>query len=510
MTDPSPDTASAASTPASPPLPLDDALVDQLLALSESRQFECKRVGKVDRLLESVVAFANSEGGTLALGLEDPDKAEGRSRVFGIQEHPMNWDELQRKFRSRITEPDQLPVTHAEVGCTLRDKTHGSLILLKVRKSSRIHSIVDDGTFVRLTKGNKELTANEINDLCHARGVISAETRLEEVDFELLETDYWRAYARQRHLTRRIDEAMLHLGLAKRDVAGVVRPTRAAVLLFAEEPSGLLASKTAIRIFHYRGPKASTDPNTNLVRTPITVSGPLIRQIVEARQTVIQELAGGVQFGPLGFEIVQRYPVRVIVEAITNAVIHRDYRLPVDVLVRIFSDRIEIESPGLLAGPVTTANIGRVAAYPRNPLIVQHLREFPDPPNLDAGEGVRMMFGTMREAGLYPPLYLTRPSLEREAVLTVLWNENRPGLWEQVSDYIQQHGSIGNADVRQLIGTDDTLTASKILKTWVEQGLLVVANPSAAKQFRRYSKPGFMEGEDLFSILAGKQTGESP
>ena len=56
----------------------------------------------------------------------------------------------------------------------------------------------------------------------------------------------------------------------------------------------------------------------------------------------------------------------------------RDYRLPVDVMVRIFSDRIEIESPGLLAGPVTTANIARIGAHSRNPLLIQHLRQFPE------------------------------------------------------------------------------------------------------------------------------------
>lgn len=81
----------------------DNAFVNTLLDRPESFTFECKRIGKVDRLLESVVALANSSGGILALGLEDADKATGRDRVYGIQPHPMNWDELQRKLRSRIT-----------------------------------------------------------------------------------------------------------------------------------------------------------------------------------------------------------------------------------------------------------------------------------------------------------------------------------------------------------------------------------------------------------------------
>ncbi len=194
----------------------------------------------------------------------------------------------------------------------------------------------------------------------------------------------------------------------------------------------------------------------------------------------------------------------MINEAITNAVVHRDYRLNADIHIRIFADRIEVESPGLLAGPVTVANISRVETYARNPLIVNYLREFPTPPNLDAGEGVRMRFGTMREAGLYPPLYGTRPRIPREAVVVSLFNENRPSVWEQVNDYLDKHGEIGNSEVRTLMQTSDTLRASKQLKEWVNLGLIVVANSGAAKQFRGYSKPDVEPSVALFSKPQGK------
>lgn len=213
----------------------------------------------------------------------------------------------------------------------------------------------------------------------------------------------------------------------------------------------------------------------------------------------MNELSSGIQMGPLGFEIVQKYPLRVLNEAVTNAVVHRDYRLNADILVRIFADRIEVESPGLLVGPVTTSNINRIGTHARNPTIVNHLREFPAPPNLDAGEGVQMMFGTMREAGLYPPLYRTRPYIPREAVVVYLFNENRPSIWEQVVDHIDKHGDIGNAQVRKLMPNADTLRASKQLKEWVELGLLVPSNPHAAKRLRRYTKPDFEAADPLFS-----------
>ena len=67
------------------------ALVNNLLAQSESVRFESKRVsGKmVGKALETLCAFANTSGGTLALGLEDPLKAMGRDRLFGMCVEPL-------------------------------------------------------------------------------------------------------------------------------------------------------------------------------------------------------------------------------------------------------------------------------------------------------------------------------------------------------------------------------------------------------------------------------------
>jgi ATP-dependent DNA helicase RecG len=110
-----------------------------------------------------------------------------------------------------------------------------------------------------------------------------------------------------------------------------------------------------------------------------------------------------------------------------------------------------------------------------------------------------MMFGTMWDTGLYPPLYITRPQMEREVLLCVLLNENRPSAWEQVSDYIDKHGSIRNPEVRQLMGTENTLAAYKQIKKWVERRQLVVLNPHAAKQHRRYGKPSTQPDRALFS-----------
>lgn len=112
--------------PTKPPL-LDD-FVDQLLDIEEGQRFEVKRIvgDKLTRALESVVAFANTEGGFLVLGIEDPDRASGRDRVYGIDEKPQNIDELRRLISSRITPPIQQP-NFSLIGCTLRNGEVGSV-----------------------------------------------------------------------------------------------------------------------------------------------------------------------------------------------------------------------------------------------------------------------------------------------------------------------------------------------------------------------------------------------
>ncbi len=494
--------------------PMGDEYVDRLLNQEESEDLEFKRVGdKLTRKLETIVAMANTRGGVLVLGIEDARKASGRDRVHGIQENPESVDELRRMIAQKITppldRPHTAPPSFRELSCTLRDGTEGSVVFVRIEKSSEVHSIVDGGTYVRMQRSNRQISAAEITALALQRGSRSWVAAPVAVPFDLLDTAHWREYSSARRLTRPLLESLRHLGLAVEVESGESRPTRAAVLLFGENPGGLLDSKCAVRLFHYRGDRVEHSPDTNLLRPPKSISGPVVVQIRETLESLLEALSTGVQVGSLGFEVVQKYPVRVLREAITNAVIHRDYGIDADIHVRVFSNRVEVESPGVLPGEVTPSNIEVIGSRPRNRALVDHLREFPNPPNLDAGEGVRMMFLAMRQARLYPPLYVTRPDHPRESVVVTCFNAARPDLWSEVEHYLEAHLDIGNVEIRNLLGTDDPVRASRVLKAWVDLGLLVVTNPAAAKQRRRYRRPGAPRLPDLFSKGVGKQSDES-
>ena len=69
----------------------------------------------------------------------------------------------------------------------------------------------------------------------------------------------------------------------------------------------------------------------------------------------------------------------------------------------------------------------------------------------------------------------------------LLFAEVRPPIWEQVSDWIDRHGALVNSDLRRIAGVD-TLKASKMLKAWVEEGILR-REESGGKRRTFYRKP---------------------
>lgn len=481
--------------------------ITALLAAPESRTLDFKRIsGKHGRMVETVCAFANSEGGLLVLGIGDTkalkpgDKPE--SRLYGIEENPEGFDDFRRGLLKCFTPP--ITRLHwVRLPCTLNNGQAGHVVMLRVDKSDQVHTVVGNGTWTRMDSSNRQLSAVEIADLTYQRGVKSAETLPMPVALEMLDTDAWRSYCATRGLADTdLVKRLPRLGLALPGEGGL-QPLLAALLLFADEPGALLAGqgmRADIRVFHYQGKAVQRSEVPNLLLPPKTISGPVVEQIAKAQAYVLERLAVGLTMEGSGFKARYRYPERVIKEAITNAVVHRDYRLNRDIQIRIFDDRVEVDSPGRLPGSLTPATIEKTGSVPRNSLLARHLREFPNPPNVDAGEGVPMMFAQMSRANLYEPLYREHRETAVPTLVVTLLNEERPPLWAQVSDWIDRNGPIANGKLREMSGLD-TLAASKRLRQWVAQGVLV-ALPAPSRQQASYTKPELAGQLDLTASLS--------
>ena len=78
-----------------------------------------------------------------------------------------------------------------------------------------------------------------------------------------------------------------------------------------------------------------------------------------------------------------------------------------------------------------------------------------------------------------------------------LLNEERPPVWEQVSDWMERNGTLANSDLCRIAAVD-TLKASKMLKRWVEQGVLTRDDSGGETPYRVSQAVGGWRGECRF------------
>ena len=472
-----------------------NSVINTILSIpTESRTVEFKRLGSrnesVDRTLQSIVAMANTDGGIIVLGVDDPQKTKlkGMHRIYGIEENISLFDEIGQSVKkitppiSNVWPPDFIEVQSKKIRV-------GLLYIPKVTDGFRS---IENHVYVRLERGNKKLSPQEIIHFAYVKGFERADKELVDMDFSLLKTSYYRDWRTKRNIAD--DDIKLVLektGLSRKE-NNKLKPTRAAILLFAEYPNDLMNTKCTIRVLQYEGTFETISQTVNLVGTPVTIAGPAIKQISEGVNYVLGLLKSGIRVSS-GFITKYRIPERAVREAITNAVIHRDYYTKRDIEVKIFEDRVEVENPGLLPFNITPSNIGLERAHGyRNDLLVKHLREFPDPPNLDQNEGVRAMRKVMNDATLYPPSFVTYPDLQ-DGVKVILLNELAPSEWDKISHYLNEHKYITNKEARSVL-QKDLASVSKLFGKWVHQSLLTKIVPrTGAKRNVRYRLPSVDE-----------------
>jgi ATP-dependent DNA helicase RecG len=148
-------------------------------------------------------------------------------------------------------------------------------------------------------------------------------------------------------------------------------------------------------------------------------------------------------------------------------VLHRDYSIPADIQIRIFDNRVEIESPGRLPGHVTAKNILN-EQFARNPKLVRIINKFPDPPNKDVGEGLNTAFEAMEKLRLKPPQIEERDN----AVLVTLRHESLGSPEQIVMDYLRTHDEITNSIGRDLTGIKSENTMKEVFYRLRDRGML--------------------------------------
>lgn len=327
---------------------------DSFLELKEVRFRGEKVVGPGrDELSDELAAFANAKGGVCLLGVDD------RSRdIVGI---PVDRLDAAETFVREVLNDAIQPPLPATIERLTLPSTSGSIeALLKVTvdKSLFVHKSAH-GYFHRVGSSKRDMPTDFLGRLFQQR----SQSRMIRFDEEIVHgselNDLDEALYQRFRTDRTIDDAptFLHkLGMVRKDADGIVRPTVAGVLLGSREPQRLL-SNAYIQAVAYRGDSIDTAGAEPYQIDASDITGPLDQQIVDACRFVYRNMRTSASKN-VGREDLPQYDLRAVFEAIVNAVAHRDYSMyGSKVRLRMFSDRIELSSPGALPNTMDVSSL---------------------------------------------------------------------------------------------------------------------------------------------------------
>ena len=432
-------------------------------------------------LAETLAALANANGGLAILGVSPKGSVQRESDVSTLRDAAT--------AAGLLTDPP-LVLPSAQV-ITLEQ---GPVVVVQVPAGlPHIYSL--QGMYLTRTAAqNRPLTTPELRRLLLERGDAGFEAQLVP-NATMADLDEQRIL---RYLdqvafsaTEDITQALLARGCVAyaEPVLGttpVVMPTVAGILLFGRAPQQFVRSAEIICVRY-----AGTEMGDEFVRQDI--SGTLAEQIRQAEAFVFSNMRREMRINGLARQDSTEYPLAVVREAIVNAICHRDYSIRGEgVRVLMFSNRLEVYSPGRLPGHVTLHNL-KDERYSRNEAIVAVLSDMGYIERL--GYGIDRMISTMQEHGLAAPIFeetaagfkvtlesaaedaaaptlptpAAVPALSPAALAQTLLTERQ----QHALNFIKQHGRITNSDYQALAPDVSAETIRRDLADLVEKNLLL-------------------------------------
>ena len=405
------------------------------------------------KLTRSVSAFANADGGELILGIEDdPRKVRGFPNVEDANGHIQIFEKL-------------FPLGHGFSYEFLQvDGQSDYLLKIEIEKSHEIVFASDKKAYLRRGAQNLPQTDSvSLSRLKQNKGITTFETELVNVEIDvILDSE-----ATQKFIDSVVPTTTADSWFIKQRLIRDSRPTVAGVVLFADEPQACLPKRSGLKVYRYQTAKEEGERDF-LSFDPVTVEGCAYNLIYEAVKLTAKIIEGVKVMTPKGLKTA-KYPEEALHEIVTNAVLHRDYSVPDDIHIRIFDNRVEIQSPGLLPAHITPENIFD-ERFSRNGTMVRLINKFPNAPNKDVGEGLNTTVEAMKKVRLVAPVIEQRGM----NVIVTLKHESLATPETLIMEYLDAHENITNKQARQLSNVGSENAMKHILRRMVAANMLTV------------------------------------
>ena len=442
-------------------------------------------------IAENMVAFANTEGGVILVGIQpDGEPSQTRTESSDIDQVLKRADDLynppviiEKWEEITIISSNADSENTSQGGNGMQDNVAGAdfspAYAIRVPRSTELHALADGRVLIRSGKVNRPLGGQEIQRLASAKNTGDFESEAVPGatvdDFSRAMIDEYlekRAERTKRPYSGEINRLLADIGA----VTAEGKPTVCGLLLFSEYPQRWLP-QSGVVFAKFVGTTPRGESGLAGYSRREELIGPVPRLIEATWNLVWSEMAISAVVKGLEREETFEYPQFAVREALVNAICHRDYRLRGRrIEVRMFSDRLEVISPGGLPGFITVENI-KDEHFSRNPRLVGGLFQWGYIEEL--GLGIDRMMEVMEQAGHSPPRFDARPysfavALHNERKQPTLpeWSRDTNHRQARALQYIRETGSITNREYRGLIQAVSAETLRLDLVDLVEKGIL--------------------------------------
>ena len=337
-------------------------LIEKIM-LGEDATIEFKReMPRRDRnnMADEIAAFANTRGGVILIGVND------NSEIVGLDLQQLNHVEKTVVEICQDSIEPTIPIFTEKL--RIDDK---NLLKIEVPRSLFVHR-TSNGYFARQGSSKREMTTDQLARLIQSR----SQARIITFDEQLVPNTHkgtLREVLYHQFITEGAAEDMIEDLLLKRSLlvqeGREIRASVAGILMCHETPDDFLYN-SFIQAVYYSG----KEKDANYQIDAKDFKGPLDQQIIDAFKFVQKhnEVSARKEIGRIDQP---QYSMRAVFEAIVNAVVHRDYsKYSSKIRLFMFTDRLELYSPGALANTVTIDKL-RYSQATRNELLSRLLSE---------------------------------------------------------------------------------------------------------------------------------------
>lgn len=432
-------------------------MIEELLAKEEGKTLEFKENTKsMQKIIQTIVAFANSVGGTLVIGIKDKTK-----EVVGVENILQEEERLANAISDSVS-PMLIP------SFQFHTWRHCDLLLISVPHSFAPYYIkskgLEEGTYVRFGSTNRLadtqtiLEIQRLREHKHFDEMPNFKCSLKDINFELakklfsgVSKKFTESSARSLGLTIQHDSKQF--------------PSNGAVLLFSDQHKEFFPD-AIIRLGRFMGDDKSIIIDHQDLEIPISIALDPIIAFIRRHTSMAAEI------GALKRKDVPQYPPIVVREAVINALLHTDYSIKgASIQLAIFDDRIEITNPGCLPFGLSLETAISGVSQLRNRTIGRVFRELKLIEQW--GSGLGRMIAICHKEGIPLPKFEELGNFFRTTLYHKQEKASEMEEWHKpVIEHLKIHKTVSPKKAQELWHLTSRTTSTR-LKKMCEEGVII-------------------------------------